>query len=204
MKLKIYSVLVTAVALPSIVGLLAVYSGKGWLTFENAAYLATVGGTLVGAATLITIAVQLNHQTRLAKAANSQSFVSISSEFVLFISAHPALMELWQTKGKTYEQLPPVEQFQYRYLVQWWLNFYENIQYQKDCGLLDDGVYKSWMKDMDGFIKRRHVEKFWDVVKSNYSDQFIKHFQPLIDERVKAPDAPAARPETPPQGAARP
>ncbi|HEX9941820.1 MAG TPA: hypothetical protein VGG03_07375 [Thermoanaerobaculia bacterium] len=181
MKLKIYSIVITVISVLSIGGMIGCYLDKGWVTFENASYLATIGGTLVGAATLISIAVQLNQQTRLARAVNSQSFVSISSEFVLNISGSDELTELWYFKGETYETLTPVKQARYRYLVQWWLTFYENLQYQRYCDLLDDDVYKAWMKDMDGFIARRHVDKVWDAVKDNYSDRFVEHFQSRID-----------------------
>jgi hypothetical protein len=95
-------------------------------------------------------------------------------------------MDFYQTSGLKFETLTLSEQARYRYLVAWWLTFYENVQYQQDCGLLDEGVYKAWMKDMDGFVRRRRADKVWDVLKPNYSDTFISKMEPIINEVRKS------------------
>jgi hypothetical protein len=186
MKLKIYSTLLTVVAVPSIGALVASYYDKGWLTFQTAANLATVAGVLIASATLISIAFQQHEQGKLARANNSQSFVAVSSDFVLKIAGDEALADLWLLQGASYETLAPVKQAQYRYLVQWWLNFYENIQFQEDAGLLEAGVYHAWQKDMSGFVERRHVEKVWHLVRENYSETFTRRMDPLIEIRRKS------------------
>jgi len=90
-------------------------------------------------------------------------------------------MDFYQTGGEKFETLAASEQARYRYLVAWWLTFYENVQYQQDCGLLDEGVYKAWMNDMAGFVERRRADKVWDFLKPNYSDSFVAHIQPHVD-----------------------
>lgn len=174
-------------------GLIFCYSGRGWLSIQSAAQLASIFASAAVGCSLLFIAYQLRRQTQLARASNSQSFVSASSAFVLAVGGDAKLMSLYGNGGEGFESLCTEQQAQYRYLVGWWLTFYENVLYQHDCGLLDDSVYKAWMKDMKGFIRRRRVEKVWDSLEENYSDAFRTYFQPLIDKRKQelAEEAPA-------------
>jgi hypothetical protein len=165
-------------------GLMACYWSRGWLSISSAANLASIFASVAVGISLLFIATQLRQQNKLARASNSQSFVNASSDFVLEIASDCQLMKLYATGGARFEQLTADEQAQYSYLVSWWLTFYENVVYQRDCELLDEGVYAAWiLKDMKGFILRRRVEKVWESLKENYSDEFKKEIQPLIDDR---------------------
>lgn len=166
-------------------GLIACYWNRGWLTIQNAANLAQIFGSLAVGFSLLFIAIQLRQQTKLARGSNSQSFVNASSNFVLAIGCNEELMKLYSTGGAKFDGFPDDTKAQYRYLVSWWLTFYENVVYQNGIGLLDTGIYDAWRKDMSGFVRRRSVEKVWDELKDNYSQEFIDIFQPLIDKRRK-------------------
>nr|AAP58626.1 hypothetical protein [uncultured Acidobacteriota bacterium] len=178
---RLFTILLAILCLVLGVGLGTCYWNRGWLTISSAADLFSIFASIAVVVSLLFIAFQVKQQTRLARAANSQAFVNIQSDFVLAAGSNQSLMEFYQTGGEKFETLDPSEQARYRYLVAWWLTFYENVQYQQDCGLLDEGVYKAWMKDMAGFIERRRVEKVWEFLKPNYSDTFIVHIQPYID-----------------------
>jgi len=167
------------------VGLIACYSNRGWLTIGTAANLSQIFGSIAVGLSLLFIATQLKLQTNLARASNSQSFVNASSSFVLAIGGDAELMKLYDTGGEGYESLGTEKQVQFRYLVGWWLTFYENVVYQHGCDLLDDGVHDAWMKDMKGFIRRRRVDKVWPELIGNYSDEFISQFAPLIKDFSK-------------------
>lgn len=191
----LFIILLSVLAAILAIGLIACYWNRGWLSIGNAANLATIFGSIAAGGSLVFIAVQMGQQatqlqlqtdqlklqTSLARASNSQSFVNASSDFVLAIGGDSTLMKLYNSGGDGFEKLGAEEQAQYRYLVAWWLTFYENVVYQHECKLLDLGVYQAWMNDMRGFIRRRRVEKVWDKVKDNYSTSFNKNFQEEID-----------------------
>lgn len=191
--------LLVALVILLLIGLIACYLDRGWLSIESAADLAQIFGSLAVVFSLLFIArqlgqqavqlqqqaVQLRLQTQLARGSNSQSFVNASSSFVLAIGCNPRLMKLYANSGEKFDSLSDDEKKQYSYLVSWWLTFYENVVYQNGIGLLDEGVYDAWMSDMKGFIQRRRVERVWNDLRGNYSDEFQKIFQPLIDAREK-------------------
>ena len=165
-----------------LVAVVAKLLDRDGITIADAGDLATVAAALVTAITLLGISWQLRLQANLARAANSQAFVNMSSEFLLNLAGDVRLAELWQ-RGAEYRDLGTAERAQYRALIQWWLNFFENLLYQHKRGLIDDDVYDAWCKDERGFVDRRHLENVWDEVRGNYSDDFILHFDVLVANR---------------------
>ena len=194
---RLFLILLSSLCFLVIIGLAACYWHRGWLTIANVKDLFSILASLGGVASLLFIAHQINRQTQLAKASNSQAFVNVASAFVLAVGSNKDLMNFYRTGAANFDTLSEDEKARYRYLVAWWLTFYENVQYQQDCGLLDDGVYKAWMSDMEGFVRRRRVDHVWDEVKANYSDSFITRFQPLVD-KIKSESVVAAPPPPPP------
>jgi hypothetical protein len=208
---KLAAVVFGLLAFGFFIAFMTTYHQVGAWTIQDGANVATIIGNLAVAGSIFFIAAQLKKQseqlkqqadqaklqTQLAKAANSQSFVNISSEFVLSVGSDCKLMKFWYSFGATYEaEIDEDKKAQYRYLVQWWLNFYENVEHQNAAGLLEKDVYDAWMSDMKGFVNRRHVEKIWDAVKANYSDPFVARMQPIIDARRLEIEAAAAAPAT--------
>jgi hypothetical protein len=198
---KLFTIFLAILTVILGIGLAACYRGRGWLSIASAADLASIFESAAVGLSLLFIATQVRQQNKLARASNSQSFVAASSDFVLQVGGSAELMDLYSTGGEKYESLGAGKRAQYNYLVSWWLTFYENVLYQHDCGLLDESVYKAWMEDMKGFIRRRRVEKVWGALKGNYSESFRKHFQPLIDERELevGPSSPPSPADSPPR-----
>ena len=164
---KLVTVLLACVASVSTLGLIACYLNRGWLTIQSAASLAQIFASFAVGISLLFIATQIRLQTQLARGANSQSFVNACSNFVLAVGCNDTIMKLYATGGEGFEVLTEAEKAQYRYLVGWWLTFYENVVYQNSIGLLDEGVYQAWQNDMTGFITRRRADKVWDALKKN-------------------------------------
>lgn len=180
MSQRAYAVIVSILACFLFACLIASYAQKGWLTIDSAADIATVVGSMVAVVTLIGISSQLRQQSRLARAANSQTFVSFAAGFILEITGDRHLSQLWHMKDGLYESLDGVEQARYRYLIQLWLNFYENLIYQHACGLIDDDVYSAWLQDETQFVSRQHVAEIWEAIRTNYTESYISHFDALV------------------------
>ena len=183
MNFRTYVIVSATVIVALAVLLLASYSGKGWLTFETAAHMATVAGTIIAVITFVSIAIQINQQTKLARAANAQTILNTSSDFVLAVVANKELARFWQNRDVDYDKLEPPQKAQFRYLVLWWFDFYENILYQFDEGLLDESVHAVWLNDMSAFVKKRRLKSVWNDVKGSLSKRLVTHFQPLIDDK---------------------
>lgn len=174
--LFILSLIITVL---SSVGLIACYMHAGVLSIENASYLATIGGSVVGAVSLIFIAIQLNQQTKLTRAGNSLSFVNLSSDFTSKIINDDALITIWYA-GNTFATFTDVQKLKYKQLIDWWLTFYDNVIYQHKCGLLDEDAYNAWITDMELFIQKRLLATVWNDLKGSYGAEFVQRINKML------------------------
>ena len=200
---RLLTFLFGALLLATSIALFAAYSERGLLSFDNAESVAAIASSIVAAVSLIFIAYQIDYQSKLTRANNSQSLVNISSGIVASIIQDPKLMELWMNGGESYESLPDIDRYRYNHLLCLWLSLYENIIYQKECGLLDDGVYAAWMSDMDAFLGGRCVAKVWPTWRGSYSASFVRYMDAKLTAIVQRPPAPAPRPPDEPQSGGR-
>jgi hypothetical protein len=125
---------------------------------------------------------QLNLQTELAKAANTQALVSLSSPFNISLIQDPQMAKLWIEGAEEFESYDKVDKFRYETLLFWWLILHENVYYQKHKGLLDEVIYAAWEYDLRHFIKRQNLQLHWDGLKNLFQQEFIEHVGHVIHE----------------------
>ncbi len=101
---------------------------------------------------------QLRQTTQLARAANAQALVEHAGSFNALLIGNADLALLWYSGGK---ELPAAAldagRYRYRELLVQWLIFHENIFYQKQRGLLDDHVYRSWDWDLRATVQNHDL-----------------------------------------------
>jgi hypothetical protein len=125
---------------------------------------------------------QLNLQTELAKAANTQALVSLSSPFNISLIQDPQMAKLWIEGGEDFESYGKVDKFRYETLLFWWLILHENVYYQKQKGLLDQVIYAAWEYDLRHFIKRQNLQLHWKGLKNLFQQEFVEHVGQVIGE----------------------
>lgn len=134
---------------------------------------------------------QLQLQTQLTRASNSQSIAGLYLPIGMQLAENPEMSKLWIRGTKGFERKDAitdeeVERDRYYSLVGMFLIFYENAYLQHEKGLLDDDIYYAWNEDLKGFIKEQHLEKQWEARKSLYHPKFSAH----VDALIKAQAAP--------------
>lgn len=125
---------------------------------------------------------QLRESTQLARAANAQSLVEISSSLNLQLIQDPEMASLWVRGARELETMDEVRIFRYQSLLVWWLILHENIYYQHRKRLLDNDVYAAWNADLRKFVKEQNLAGQWQGMKQSYQNEFAAHVQRLIDE----------------------
>jgi hypothetical protein len=118
---------------------------------------------------------QLNLQTELAKAANTQALVGLSSPFNLSLIQDSQMAKLWIEGAEEFESYGKVDKFRYQTLLFWWLILHENVYYQRQKGLLDEVMYAAWEYDLRRFITRQNVQRHWDGLKNLFQQEFAEH-----------------------------
>jgi len=125
---------------------------------------------------------QLRESTRLARAANAQSLVEISSSLNLQLIQDPEVARLWVRGPHEFASMDEVQQYRYRSLLVWWLILHENIYYQHRKRLLDSDIYSAWNADLKAFVKEQNLAGQWQELKQTFQSEFVAHVQRLIDE----------------------
>jgi hypothetical protein len=156
-------------------------SGGGRLDFllSEPESVATIIGVLSIPLSGLFIWLQLRQQTRLAKVANTQSLVELSSPFNLQLIQDPQMAEYWVHGAEKYQSFDPVEQYRYKSLLIWWLILHENIFFQWKSGLLDRAIYESWQYDLESFVLYQLRER-WPDLKVNFQPDFVRHVEELV------------------------
>jgi hypothetical protein len=149
------------------------------MTLQDWANVATIIGVLSIPLSAFFIWLQLRQQTLLAKVANTQSLVELSSPFNLQLIQDRKMAEYWVEGAEKYQDFDPVEQYRYKSLLIWWLILHENIFYQWRSGLLDKTIYETWQHDLGKFAHRQLKER-WHELKQAFQPEFARHVEVLL------------------------
>lgn len=158
--------------------------------WEKAATIATWVQTVAVVASLIFIGSQLNQQIKLSRASNAQAFVALSQPLNLRMT-EPEMAKLWLKReqaaaNKAGVSADAVEDSQFDWMLSNWLVFYENVYVQYQQGLVDEALYRLWDIDLEYFVLKEPIEKFWANSKDAYQTKFREHVDQLLDKKSKA------------------
>ena len=84
--------------------------------------------------------------------------------------------------AEDFSKLDEIDKYRYRSLINWWLNFYENIYFQWHGKLLDDRYYEAWSYALNALIKNQGFRIVWGEVRDTYDRDFASH----IDRKVES------------------
>jgi len=160
------------------------------MSWEKAAHISTVLQLLIVVISAYFIwrqlkeqGRQLEQQTKLARVANTQTLVELSSPFNMQLAQDENMAELWVKGPRDSEQYTEVKKYQYKSLLIWWLIFYENIYYQNQNGMLDNYIYSAWATDIEHFVNEHAIEQHWSSLRKKYQPEFVKHIDGIIEAK---------------------
>lgn len=151
-------------------------------TWTVLASIATITEAIAVVVSVFFIWRELHENTRLTKAANSQSLVELSSPFNLQLIQDRQMAEFWVLGPQNYKAMDEVDKYRYQALLVWWLILHENIFYQKGNNLLDESTYKGWDNDLKVFVRHHHLWLHWNTIGKNFYIKFADHVNSLIEE----------------------
>ena len=150
--------------------------------------LASIAIIVQGMFFLVSLALvwyQLQENTKLVRAANTQKLVELSVPFNLRLAQDRALMELWWQATQRFDQLDEIDKARYFNLLTWWLTLHENIYHQWKKGLMDEDIYGAWTRDLKRFLTTRDITRFRSMWSDTFEVTFIEHIDELIAENKR-------------------
>lgn len=146
-------------------------------------YYASIVQTILVAISLIFIWREVRENTRLARAANVQSLVELSSPLNLQLVQDRKLAEFWVLGPEKFKEMDRVDKYRYRSLISWWLILHENIYYQHEKKLLDNSAYAAWEGDLEEFVLNQRVEELMNESDFFLQKEFAHHLRTLIAKK---------------------
>lgn len=154
----------------------------GW-TVEHWANVAQIAEAVFVILSVGVILFQVLQQTKLARAANSNTLFQLYAPFYTEIIQDKGMAELIVNGHKTYaDSEDEVFKYRYRASLAWRLTLQENLFYQEKNGFLDKDLFKSWEDDFRDIVKRRNVKLIWPEMKSIYHREFCVYVEKIINE----------------------
>lgn len=158
----------------------------GW---QKALAIATIVQTVVVVISLYFIWRQVQQQTRLitqqtnlARIANVQSLVGLSSPYNLELIKDRDMARFWVEGAEKFEAYDEVDKFRHQQLLIWWLILHENVFYQKQKNLLDEDIFATWSRDLKFFIAKHRLEYHWPKLEAAFQSEFSKYVDQVINE----------------------
>ena len=124
------------------------------MNWSKAADMAHVIEPFILVVSVYFIWFELREQARFAKASNAQALVKIVSPFHLLLIQDTQVAKLYLKGQDHYSDFSEEEKFQYKRIIAWALNFYENVYIQKQSHLLDEQIYEAWDSGLERFLKK--------------------------------------------------
>lgn len=142
------------------------------MSWENFADLAQVLEAAFVAVSLIFIWRELRTSRLLARAANTRELVEAAAPFYMTMFNSRDSARLWLRGIRGEESLAPDEAFQFRSILNWWNNFYENVFAQHRDGLLHEDYYQAWRAALGYVAAQPGFARHWRETRDYYSAEF--------------------------------
>jgi hypothetical protein len=162
------------------------------MSLQDWASVATIIGVLSIPLSAVFILMQLRQQNALAKVANTQSLVELSSPFNLELIKDRQMAEFWIEGRQRFESYDSVDQYRFKSLLIWWLILHENIYFQWQQKMLDHTVFQAWQYDLREFA-RDQLRGRWVELRPAFQADFAKHIDRILEGvGEQRPDDPGA------------
>jgi len=130
-------------------------------------------GELVGAiavvATLIYLAIQINHNTRAVKASVLEATGSRSMDLAKFVANDPELSRIVITAMATSTELEEIDSFRLQLIFTAAMRSYEITVAHGSTDFLDSTHYSGLRNNMTGWVTSSYFADWWENAQTNFS-----------------------------------
>ena len=150
------------------------------MALSDLASLAIIVQGMLFVVSIILVWYQLQANTKLVRAANTQKLVELSVPFNLQLAQDRALMELWWQATQRFDDLDEIDKARYFNLLTWWLTLHENIYHQWRNKLIDQETFHSWTRDLEYYANTQHLHNYWPRLEGYFEESFAQHVMAII------------------------
>ena len=155
------------------------------MALSDLASIAIIVQGVLFVVSIVLVWYQLQENTKLVRAANTQKLVELSVPFNLRLAQDRTLMELWWKATECFDQLDEIDKARYFNLLTWWLTLHENIYHQWRNKLIDQETFRSWTRDLEYYAQAQHLGTHWPRLNDYFESSFAQHVSAIIVRQAK-------------------
>lgn len=150
------------------------------MKIKKAAAIAEIVSAIAVVISLIYVGYELRQNTAAVKSTAYQSIHDAEDLFWQSVSDDAELSSIWDAGlAGGLEVLDPRQRSQFSVTVRRLIYLYQNVQYQRRKGVVDDELWHAWLASLDGHLAMSGFNDVLDDVRPHLSDPFNE----LIDSR---------------------
>lgn len=158
------------------------------MTLEQLYYIGELAGVIVVAITLIFLTVQVRQNTRALRSSAAQNAHEMAEAIYHPVIADSALAELVVRGIRDPDALTEVETAQF---TSFWQNGFfamQNWFYQRQEGVLDEGIWWGWSKILIDITQTPGIRRFWEHRRHYFSNDFRAYLETELSTRKPSPE----------------
>jgi hypothetical protein len=142
--------------------------------------LTSIVQTIVVIISLWYVSKQARDAAKAIKGQTYQSIISAYAEIESRIAQDSEMANIYNIGRHIPEQLSPIDKIRFEQFMCSIFNFFENLYYQNENGLLDEHLWSGWHKLMESNLKETGFQDYWKDHSYFYSERFSKYIESVI------------------------
>lgn len=124
---------------------------------------------------LLVVFFQIRANNKVSRAQTYQSIANSANDFARFAMSNADLLEFYSTWKHDPDKMPNLTRQQARWAAWTALDFWENLFYQHEQGMLPEPLWEDhWRKSIEYSAGLEGFDSYWKSVKSRYYKEFAK------------------------------
>jgi hypothetical protein len=142
------------------------------MTLDDLNKVAGIVESIAVVASVIYVAIQIKKNTTAVKSSTYQNIVSGVAGMEARLSDDAELARIFRIGSENDDELNPDERVRFHEFISSFFNFYENLYYQYQKGLIEEEMWKGWEENLRVYMKKPGFKAWWDVWGHVFSKSF--------------------------------
>jgi hypothetical protein len=123
-------------------------------------------------ASLVYLAVQVRHSTRVTRLAAQDAATTALREVTKPFAENPEVGRIWRIGLEDFAALLPDEKSRFYHVAFQFLKAMETIHFHYIYGLMDEGIWRGWCNLYSHYLSSPGLEAYWNLRHNLFSDEF--------------------------------
>lgn len=142
------------------------------MNWEAINAMAQLVSSLGVVASLVYLAVQVRHSTRVTRLSAQDAATTALREVTKPFAENPEVGRIWRVGLENFNALSPDERARFYHVAFQFLKAMETIHFHYIYGLMDEGIWRGWSNLYAHYLSSPGLASYWTLRHNLFSDEF--------------------------------